>query len=377
MRKIALLTLQCTDNYGAMLQALALKTALDRYGHVSVLDYRPAPLASLLSDSPLRAGSPSATLGAALAFAPTRRKHAEFRRFMHERLGLQGAPLVCAEQLRQASECMDALVCGSDQIWNPHLTGWDPAYFLSFARDLPLRRVAYAASIGVDSPSVREAWFIRENATHLHHISVREECAKALLDKYVLHSVRVADPVWLTEKAGWEALAARHNKAPEGGYLFSYPMVKDELFFRTQQTVAAHLGLKAVTPFGGYRHAPRFDRMIFDASPEEFLGLLAGSACVVTNSFHGAALALLLGKRCFVTALGERNSRLETLTAAAGAPRLLLRESPGPHEMSALLDRHNPEEISRSIEGERERAWAFLDQAIGIPGKERESHVGK
>jgi hypothetical protein len=365
MMKIGLLTLQCTDNYGAMLQAFALKQALSQFGKATVLDYRPQAFSGLLSDSVLSGGrSVSQKLGLLLSLQAQRRKRVQFCQYMQDKLEISGQPLLTHNDLAKAASSFDAVVCGSDQIWNPQLTGWDPAYFLSFPVPRHCLRIAYAASIGLDKPGTEEAQFIKKSAAWLDVLSVRENSAKDFLDSLGITCVRTADPVWLLEKEDWVAFARSRKDVPDEGYIFSYPMTKDPLFYHTQQAVARGLNMKLVTPFGSVKNRSKFDKMIFDASPEEFVGLLAASSCVVTNSFHGAAMALLLGKRCIVTAIQTKNSRLTTLMNAAGAERFLVNDTRTTTELRNLLDEYDPAAIAGRIAKERAESIKFLRNSL-------------
>ena len=52
--------------------------------------------------------------------------------------------------LSYVADRYDAYIVGSDQVWNPLITGGDSAYFLDFVKDRQ-KKFAYAASFGVSS----------------------------------------------------------------------------------------------------------------------------------------------------------------------------------------------------------------------------------
>lgn len=76
----------------------------------------------------------------------------------------------------------DAIVCGSDQIWNPN---WARRRcFLEFVPD-EINKVIYAASLGCESMSKEQKAQFEPRIERLQYVSVREQFGKAILDSFI------------------------------------------------------------------------------------------------------------------------------------------------------------------------------------------------
>ena len=155
---VGILTFHFSDNYGAALQAYALRRWMTEQGHhASFIDYRPAHIehggSLCLPTSPARLKANLKVVYLAVSsfihehFGNQSQKE-KFVRFREQFLGLQGdaAPTDNGASLA-AAQSFDLIVAGSDQIWSPsqHF-GFDANYFLAFAQRFPARKISYAAS---------------------------------------------------------------------------------------------------------------------------------------------------------------------------------------------------------------------------------------
>ena len=143
--KIATLTYQRHDNYGAMLQCYALQKKLIDLGvETDVIDYvckvseNPCSLSSLKANGVKR--YITGIIGAATRL-PRAKKFKEFR------TRLKMSITVTEKNISQMGASYDGYIVGSDNVWNSDITGLDEIYFLSFVGD-KRRRASYAASIG-------------------------------------------------------------------------------------------------------------------------------------------------------------------------------------------------------------------------------------
>ena len=104
------------------------------------------------------------------------------------------APVGDAEVSKLAAR-YDCLIAGSDQIWNPGL--WNPVMFLDI-EGFKGCRFSYAASMGRDRLTVREAGFLKKHIKSLDAVSVREESAGRIISSVTGKSVlTVCDPTCL------------------------------------------------------------------------------------------------------------------------------------------------------------------------------------
>ena len=80
--------------------------------------------------------------------------------------------------------------------------------------------------------------------------------------------------------------------------------------------IARERGLKIIKICGYSRFIP--EKGIFDAGPSEFVNLISSSEYIVTNSFHGTALALIFEKNFNVVLPRNRKARLTDLLMLIG-----------------------------------------------------------
>ena len=132
---------------------------------------------------------------------------------------------------RKATEFeeFDALIAGSDQIWRGNYDYVSNCFF-DFAQGLNVKRIAYAASFGVDD------WRFNENDTlkykrllkEFNGISVRENSGIELCSKYLgRNDVEwVLDPTLLLNKEDYISLIEDANEPKREGSLFMYILDK-------------------------------------------------------------------------------------------------------------------------------------------------------
>ena len=267
--KAGILTFHSADSYGAVLQARALVEVLRSLGHdVSVIDYAPAyltkPYRLWRNDWWKHPVGTAKNLANSFAVARRRRGFQAFREGMH----LTPFP----------PEGLDAVIIGSDQVWNPYLNGGEPLWF---ARDPVFdhtRNIAYAASTG-SVPLPEGVDFGR-----FHRLSVREPQLQAELFARGFASTLVLDPVLL---AGKEVLDALADPCPvKGRYVVAYEVIDNPQVMQ----IASSFGLPVVRIASNPRLSGRKQYV-----PGEFISLIRGAEHVVASSFHAVAVAKLYG----------------------------------------------------------------------------------
>ena len=96
----------------------------------------------------------------------------------------------------------DAIVVGSDQIWRPCMFPNIENAYLRFTIDWDIKRISYAASLGVDNweYSPKQTKECRRLIQKFNAISVREKSSIDLLKKYFnVNACHVLDPTLLIE----------------------------------------------------------------------------------------------------------------------------------------------------------------------------------
>ena len=267
--KAGILTFHSADSYGAVLQARALVEVLRSLGHdASVIDYAPAyltkPYRLWRNDWWKHPVGTAKNLANSFAVARRRRGFQAFREGMH----LTPFP----------PEGLDAVIIGSDQVWNRHLNGGELLWFAQDPVFDHTRNIAYAASTG-SVPLPEGVDFGR-----FHRLSVREPRLQAVLAARGFASTLVLDPVLL---AGKDVLDALADPCPvKGRYVVAYEVIDNPQVME----IASRFGLPVVRIASNPRLSGRKQYV-----PGEFISLIRGAEHVVASSFHAVAVAKLYG----------------------------------------------------------------------------------
>lgn len=359
MSNCAIITLHNCINYGAMLQAYALQTALSRLGHkVVIINYGHHP-------DPPRIFSGKRGLVAiphAIFYLLQRGKRLrKYRRFIdfQDRFMQLTRHYPDLASLEADSPTQDVLVCGSDQIWNPDLE-FHHEYFLNFGDD-SARRVAYAPSFGVaEMPSESNELFARLSA-RIDSLSCRESSGVKIIEEVTgRNATHVCDPTLLIDPDHWLSISAKPEGLPPR-YILVYALVNSAPINEAVARIAKALSLPVVCIQIGVRNPSYPAATIFrDAGPLEFLGLIANSDFVITNSYHGTLFSVLFRKRFYCPKFGSRNERMRDLLSVIGMIDCQDLE----HTMSTLPSQIDYDSVTSRLSEHIGSSMGFLKNAI-------------
>ena len=312
---ICILTQPLHNNYGGLLQAYALQVVLRQMGHeVWTEDRRRKNERSLIGKM-----LSSAKRLVRICLSPSKarfiikRKELEIisrhtRSFVEKYIRTTVPVYSTSKDVFFKKYRFDAYVVGSDQVWRKDYSWGLDNYFLDFTEGWDVKRVAYAASFGVDE------WEISPEKTKLYRrliqrfdaVSVREESGVRLCKEYLgIDAVRVLDPTMLLSQSDYKSLVRREgDEAKTGETLFYYILdrtgEKEELI----ATAAELLKLEAMTacPEHTFAEAGRenIEGCIYPKVTEWINGI-ANSKFVITDSFHGCVFAVIFNKPFIVT----------------------------------------------------------------------------
>lgn len=313
--KLGILTFHRAINYGAVLQAFALQTALKKVGIESeILDYRCPKIERTYEEyrrkNLFRHAKPLLNL-------QYDRKNQKFARFAHEYLRISGEYDPDRRSLSAAAGKYDAFLTGSDQVWNPICTDSDPAYLLDFV-PAGRKKYSYAASFGLsDVPKDWESQ-CRVLLKDYRGLSVRERQGQKILRGTLGKTAAVhLDPVFLLRPEEWNEIAAVPKQK---GYILVYLMQESGELLGFAGKLSAETGRRVVILQSGLRRPVRAD-YVRCAGPQDFLGYVVNAAYVITNSFHGTAFSILYHKDFYTGLLRKPagvNSRLENILGFFG-----------------------------------------------------------
>ena len=68
----------------------------------------------------------------------------------------------------------DKIIVGSDQVWNPVVTGGDTNYYLAFSQNFD-QKASYAPSFGIDKVEEKDQKIVAELLNNIKYLCAREE----------------------------------------------------------------------------------------------------------------------------------------------------------------------------------------------------------
>lgn len=291
--KAGVITFHSAHNFGASLQTWALQRVLkDNNIEASVINYHPSIIDDLYNPLKGKEGIVKSLAELKLKWKNPRSliRYKNYTDFINIQFDLLGN-FSTYEELEQADLDLDAYIVGSDQVWNSeHIGGFDPTYFLKFAKP-GKAKIAYAASIGKDYilPIYHER--IRECLKSFTSISVREESAVKAIKGLVKRDIDVVlDPTLLIPREAYEDIK-RVPKLNEK-YIFVYMMENNPDVIKFANRISQATGL----PIVQRRPNKLFKNEVatcYTEGPGEFLGWIENAEYVITNSFHGTVFSMI------------------------------------------------------------------------------------
>ncbi len=364
--KIGILTFHVAMNVGAQLQALALFRTLTDWGHeVQFIRYEPEYLKRpyrFFRNVNIKNGIASCIKQFLLhiicdtcGWIKTKRHYFKFQNRYY---------VFTSKHFNSPKELVnsnfDAIVVGSDQIWNPEITGGclDPMYMLQFSC-AKIRKISYAASFSKKHMKKDDVENLVESLKTFYAMSVRENELKLYLTSVSNLKIDVVlDPTLLLPKNNWLAMMPRKRIIKEH-YVLLY-QARGEKKKIYQQTVDLAKQLNAtVYDASGMNYRIRKHGMQY-VSPIEFLNLIYFAEAVVTVSFHGTAMSLILEKPFFSIYLNDgRDGRVLNLLRTVKLTSQL--KSLGENLPLPNIDYSK---VCKYLEIEREKSLSFLNKAL-------------
>lgn len=357
--KITTITYSTAENYGALLQAYALKRYLESMsGNVSVtvLNYAPDKLVDRYRFVPHYVKGKNIkekmkyvfiNLAHNIYYAkPLLKRKKRMHDFMDNYLKLSGKAVKCADDMRQDES--DIFVIGSDQVWNPSITlGMDDVFWGNFPRKKSAIIISYAASIGKNELNQEEK-YVKECFSNFAAISVREHSSyKFVTDNYNGEVVENIDPVFLIECSKWERIAVTPKRKK---YVILFYTEKDNGLINAAKTISKNLNAELLC-----LNYTKKEKSIADAGPCEMIGYIKNAECVVTNSFHGCAFSCIFHKKVYWRTHRQFGNRIDDLMSS--------------FHISCGID-----EVGNVT---NEVSWEFVDDVIRTKVKEANSYLSR
>lgn len=312
--KIGILTLPIAENYGGILQAVALYRLLHAQGHEVVLIYKEFHqiwwkklLIEILEKIPFHDYRNIKTKDQA---NKARLKRKAFHRpFVENEIFKISKDLYTKKELENFAkkENFDAVIVGSDQVWRKAYINdkFYKSYFLDFVDGSKTKKIAYAASFGKDCwEGESDSEDIAELLKDFTAVSTREASGVDICKSSFGYAdvVHVLDPTLLMSKEFYiDEIIAKYDtsKIPKDGlvtYVLDEANEKKEII----EFVQKRTGLKSLY------HLKGFNDSHITFSVPRWVASFANADFVVTDSFHGTVFSIIFEKEFVVIGNHDR-----------------------------------------------------------------------
>lgn len=298
MKKFGIITFHRAINYGAILQAIALQRAIEQMGYdVELIDY-----VDCLYDHYKISYKTNNILKTCLKFVMSgkiRLKNKRFQKFLQEN-GVLSQTVYDRENIREiAQNDYKAFITGSDQVFNPKIVDYDATYLLDFVKEKK-KCNSYAASIGMDTLSVKEGKWLKKHIENFNMLCVREKTAQAILESFGIgRSVLVVDPTLLITREMWRGL--EHKVSVPKHYILYYGFSHNEYIEQGIEELAQKEDLPICVVSDKLLYKKKHRVYLGGIGPAEWLYLIDHAEYIFTNSFHGMVFSFIFNKNVWVS----------------------------------------------------------------------------
>lgn len=361
-------------NYGAQIQAFALKEAVKSLGY-NVVFINKRPLHQyLFENKKLKLKR----------FLENKREGKYFIEFERKYLQPQTELILFYSDFGKIDfNRFYAVIVGSDQVWRPEYwqadfpDTWRPDYkffaygyanFFGYINDIKIKKISYAASFGKGECIITNE--AKENIKKLlgdfHAISVREKSGVNVLKKtFNVNSINVIDPTLLFDNKFYTSEFNLKDKV--GDYITAYILDKGQidlikLIGKRERTNIQYIynPLFYKSPFSHFRYLSRC------ASVPEWIEKIKNAQYVITDSFHGMLFSIIFRKQFIVidNKNGGSDRFISILNALSLRDRLIDKVADIDLSISILKKTIDYKRVAKLIEEQRAVAYTFLKESL-------------
>ncbi|WP_109419643.1 polysaccharide pyruvyl transferase family protein [Proteus terrae] len=293
-KKCGIVTYHRAHNYGALLQAYALKKSLQKLSLEPVfIDYQPESISKGYELYPQLSKEKSISafiryakdfIHLILDYKRKKNRFIVFETFIKKEINTH-----------KPEGVFEYLFLGSDQIWNASYTnGVDKHYYGIFDNLTANNTISYAASMGTSKLNAEEEYTFIKYLKGLDGIGVREE----ELSNYIssissLNSEVNLDPTLLLSKTEWSSLNDSANiHVGDKPYLLIYEVHEHKLTQQVKEFISKKLDLNVIS-LSSRTNFYTNKNNITNASPNDFIKLFSNASFVITTSFHGTVFSII------------------------------------------------------------------------------------
>jgi hypothetical protein len=367
--KIGLLNFHySTHNYGAVLQAAALKHFFDKNGYESEqIDFIPKERIISLYRLRHEIGKlKNNLLSKDKNKDITKVKNSSvFEEFRREWIySSTNKPITTHNQLTKIKHKYFAIVVGSDQVWRPSMTqDYGLLYFLSFAGN-NTKRISYAASFGVDYwksglvPCMKSR--AKSELKKFTAISVRENSGVEICrEHFDVRAEHVLDPTLLIGQEFFDTIIDSHPKKNTEASICYYKIDMPQSFVDALDCFAEEVGSSITNIY--YSEANGF------LSVHEWLSLIRNSKVIITDSFHCVCFSILFNRPfIYIPNEGRGMTRIESILGELGLEELVCKDITKINAYFTLSKEINYISVNEKLSVLRKKSEKFLTASLTL-----------
>lgn len=315
--RIGILTFHRAYNYGAFLQAYALKSFLEKNGYVaSFIDYWPFYHEKFYNIWGVNNSGLKSLLRSILVARKKRIRYIGFIKNQKKYLGLSANPKYHNPEDLNNIE-YDVIIYGSDQIWWKSRLGHDGFDDVYWGQHITQcqNKVVYAASMGIINLTEQDKYKIAEYLKNFSRISVRELQLKDVIQPMTENNISVVlDPTLLVPSSFWISKCSKGRPVKEK-YILYYRMIASDKADMFSKELSKKFNLPVIL-ISGNIDSYKASRINITTTPISFLSLIKNAEYVISTSFHGVALSIQFQKEFFTMGMGNNSGRVFSLLHA-------------------------------------------------------------
>lgn len=377
--KTGIITLPFNANYGGILQNFALQHTLRKMGHevLTISRYSdPMPLKMKILSLGKRIIRRISGNNVILRTWPTQPElqiiWQNTNRFIKENIQVTHT-LKSENEFRNLKQySFEAFIVGSDQVWRPKYAPDLENHFLGFTTgQSDLKRVAYAASFGVDNWefSATQTKNCSQLAKNFDAVSVREFSGVNLCKNHLeIDAIQVIDPTLLVSASEYRQLVEKYDAPDFSKKLVTYVLDKSPDKKELIKKISEALSLETVSvmPLHFFREVGknRVNDCIVPPVTHWIKGFM-DAQFVITDSFHGTVFAIIFNKPFIAVGNIKRGmARFYALLKTFGLEERLITDNKT--DLTELLNKPiDFEKVNLILEEKKKDALAFLSSALG------------
>ena len=279
------------------------------------------------------------------------------------------------ENLFQLNKLSDIFLLGSDQVLTTSsIKSFGKLFLMEFAESNK-KKIAFSASCGGDNlnSDINLINYAKEQLKDFAAVSVREYSAIDLVkNKFGLFSEMVIDPIFFTSASQYKKLGEKASIKKDEPYLFAYILDPTEDKRKSINTISEHLKINFKIALDGrkFTYERNFEKMgmpnqtLPELNQYEWFNYFTNASYIITDSFHGAVMAIILNKPFIMYAnRGRGYPRFITLAQIFKIYSRLIENSEELTE-SKIDEAVNFERINKIILQEKSKAKEWLFNAL-------------